>query len=75
MEPPQTAQEDPGTVNAVRKLTQPQQHSQQLLHETRQVMVQEVQRMQATQEQLQQSSGVLEQTEATYNGQTQHLRE
>lgn len=65
---PQMAQDDSVDSTAVRKPAQPQQHSQQLLQETRQVMVKEVQRMQATQEQLQQSSSVLEQTEATYNG-------
>ncbi|KAL8446887.1 hypothetical protein Emed_004766 [Eimeria media] len=54
-------------LNGTGKLAKPQAHSQQLLQETRQVMVQEVQRMQATQEQLQQSSGVIAQTEATYN--------
>ncbi|KAL8431276.1 hypothetical protein ACSSS7_005361 [Eimeria intestinalis] len=55
-------------LNDSAKLAQPQAHSQQLLQETKQVMVQEVQRMQATHEQLQQSSGVIAQTEATYNG-------
>lgn len=70
---PQTAQDDSADSTAVRKPTQPQ-HSQQLLQETHQVMVKEVQRMQATQEQLQQSSSVLEQTEATYNGQTLNIR-
>lgn len=69
---PQTAQDDPAGASALRNPAQPQ-HSQQLLHETRQVMVQEVQRMQATQEQLQQSSGAIEQTEATYNGQTRNI--
>lgn len=64
----QTAQDEPAATDLASKPVQPQQHTQQLLHETRQVMVQEVQRMQATQEQLQQSSGVLEQTETTYNG-------
>lgn len=47
---------------------QQQQHSQQLLQQTRKLMQQEVQRMHATQEQLQQSSGILQQTEATFNG-------
>ncbi|KAL8439762.1 hypothetical protein Efla_002664 [Eimeria flavescens] len=68
MPPPLSGQEDPVAVGGGGKLTQPQAHSQQLLQETRQVMVQEVQRMQATHEQLQQSSGVIAQTEATYNG-------
>lgn len=65
---PPSGQDDAAALNGTGKLAKPQAHSQQLLQETRQVMVQEVQRMQATHEQLQQSSGVIAQTEATYNG-------
>ncbi|KAL8446683.1 hypothetical protein Emag_004631 [Eimeria magna] len=71
MAAPSSSQDDAAAaagLNGTGKLAKPQAHSQQLLQETRQVMVQEVQRMQATQEQLQQSSGVIAQTEATYNG-------
>ncbi|CDJ35848.1 uncharacterized protein EMH_0036830 [Eimeria mitis] len=52
-----------------------QSHSQQLLQETGQAMAKEVQRMRATQEQLQQSSSAIEQTEASYNGQTRATRQ
>ena len=55
---------------ALQRPAQVQARSQQLLQETGQAMVKEVQRMRATQEQLQQSSNALEQTEASYNGQT-----
>lgn len=53
---------------AVPRPVQVQPQSQQLLQETGQAMAKEVQRMRATQEQLQQSSSALEQTEASYNG-------
>ena len=68
------AQGDPATLSGpVQKLPQTQARSQQLLQQTRHAMVKEVERMQATQEQLQQSSNVIEQTEATYNGQPRNL--
>lgn len=64
---PQEGALNPATLQRPAQL---QAHSQHLLQETGQAMAKEVQRMRATQEQLQQSSTALEQTEASYNGQT-----
>lgn len=62
---PQEGALNPATLQRPAQL---QAHSQHLLQETGQAMAKEVQRMRATQEQLQQSSTALEQTEASYNG-------
>ncbi|CDJ48365.1 hypothetical protein, conserved [Eimeria brunetti] len=65
----QQKQQEDASLNpaALQRPAQLQPHSQQLLQETGQAMAKEVQRMRATQEQLQQSSSALEQTEASYN--------
>ncbi|CDJ41989.1 hypothetical protein, conserved [Eimeria tenella] len=64
---PPKSQDGAVKPGGVHRVSQPVSHNQQLLQETGQAMVKEVQRMQATEEQLQQSSSALEQTESSYN--------